>query len=75
MVALWDVVGVGVGRNVNCAPPPGASWTLRDVYVECLAPLGVPIVGELPFGHGPENHAFRWGSGATLGDGALSFDG
>lgn len=70
--ALDGIAGVGVGHHVNCAPPAGASWTLRDVYVDSLSGLGVPIVGGLPFGHGPENHPFVWGDRVVLGDGGLA---
>jgi muramoyltetrapeptide carboxypeptidase len=70
---LDGVVGMGVGQHVSCAPPPGAAWNLRDVYAEACAPLGIPLVGELPFGHGAVNRAFRWGDRVILGTGGLRF--
>ncbi len=63
---LRDVAGVALGTFVGCAPPPEADWTLREAVLEHLAPLGVPVLGGLPIGHGPENRAFRWGARATI---------
>ncbi|MCB9688535.1 MAG: LD-carboxypeptidase [Alphaproteobacteria bacterium] len=71
---LDGVVGVAIGRNVGCDPPPGADYALADVFVDVLAPLGVPVVGELPIGHGPHNRAFVWDAPATLSDGTLSWE-
>lgn len=68
---LDGVVGVAFGRFVQCNPPDGATWTLRDVLLEAVADLGVPVVGELPIGHGAENRAFVVGSPARLSEGRL----
>lgn len=67
------VRGVAVGELVGCRPPEGADWTLRDVVLDHVEPLGVPVVGDLPIGHGARNHAFPWGVRATLRDGQLSW--
>lgn len=69
-----DVAGVAVGELVDCRAPEGATYTLRDVLLDHLAPLGVPVVGGLPIGHGAANRAFPWGVAATLGNGALAWD-
>lgn len=58
---LDGVRGIALGEFLGAAPPPGARWTLRDVLLDRLAPLGVPVVAGLPVGHGPANHAFRLG--------------
>lgn len=71
---LDGLAGVAVGRNVGCDPPPGADYTLADVILDVLRPLGIPVVGELPIGHGPHNKAFVWGAEATLSDGTLSWE-
>ena len=68
------VAGVAVGVNVGCQPPASADYTLADVFVDVLTPLGVPVVGELPIGHGPHNRAFVWDTPATLSDGTLSWE-
>jgi muramoyltetrapeptide carboxypeptidase len=65
------VVGVAVGTLLDCDPPPGAAWSLREVLLDHLGPLEVPVVGALPIGHGPENRAFPWGVQATLSGGRL----
>lgn len=67
------VVGVAVGELVGCRPPEGADWTLADVVLDHLRPLGVPVVGDLPIGHGARNRAFPWGARATLSRGRLSW--
>lgn len=68
---LRGVAGIALGRFTGCDPPSGAEWTLRDLMVEQLGPLGVPILADLPIGHGPANHAFRVRSPARLSGGAL----
>ena len=70
--ALEGVVGIAVGELVDCKVPEGASWTLRDVVMDHIGGLGVPVVGELPFGHGARNRAFVWGAAAGIGEGRLS---
>ncbi|MEQ1567522.1 MAG: LD-carboxypeptidase [Myxococcota bacterium] len=67
------VTGIGVGQLDGCAPPDGAAWTMRELFVEMLAPLGVPIVGDLPFGHGASNRAFPLGGVGRIADGSISF--
>lgn len=67
------VRGVALGSFTNCSPPADASWTLRDVLMDHLAPLGVPVLAGLPVGHGSENHAFPWGVPARIAGGSLSW--
>lgn len=68
-----DLAGLALGQFVRCEPPAGASYTLRDILLDWAATLGVPVVAELPIGHGADNHAFPWGARARLADGALSW--
>ncbi|MBN2801198.1 MAG: LD-carboxypeptidase [Deltaproteobacteria bacterium] len=68
---LDGVAGVALGSFTSCEPPAGASWTLREVLLDHLAPLGVPVVAELPIGHGEANRAFPFGASATLAGGRL----
>lgn len=70
---LDGVAGVAVGTFVGCDPDEGADWTMRDVLLEHLEPLGVPVVGGLPIGHGERNRAFPWGARAALVEGTLSW--
>jgi muramoyltetrapeptide carboxypeptidase len=65
------VAGVAVGQMVDCRLPAGATFTLRDVLLDHLGRLRVPVVGDLPIGHGPANRAFVWGARGTLRDGRL----
>ena len=66
------VVGIGVGQFTHCSVPSDATWTLRDVITEQLSDLNIPIVGNLPVGHGALNHAFVWGSVGHIHNGVLS---
>lgn len=57
-------VGVALGQFVNCRPPQGADYSIEQVLLERLEPLGLPIVGSLPVGHGPVNRP--WIHGGTM---------
>lgn len=63
---LDGVAGLAIGTFDGVDPD-----TMREVVLEHAAPMGVPVVGSLPIGHGPANRAFVWGRPATLIDGAL----
>lgn len=65
------VAGVAVGEFTSCRAPDGADYEIRDVLLDHLEPLGVPVVGELPIGHGSANRAFVWGRVGRLGGGRL----
>ncbi len=63
---LEGVVGVGVGELRNCRVPADADWDHDDLLLDHLGPLGVPVVVDLPFGHGPRNHAWVLGGPGRL---------
>ena len=63
---LAGVAAVVVGELPNCALPPGAEFTLPDVFREVLAPLGVPVAGNAPVGHAGRNRAFHWGTSVRV---------
>ena len=67
------VAGIALGGFTACSPPPGASWSLRDLLLEQLTRINVPVVGGLPFGHISNNFAIPIGAHGTLGDGQLSW--
>lgn len=58
---LDGVRGVALGTFLGGAPPDGADWSLRDVLLDRLGALGVPVLAGLPVGHGPRNRALRFG--------------
>lgn len=70
---LDGVAGVAFGEFEGCKPPEGASYTLEDVLREKVASLGVPVIGNLPVGHGARNRAFVWGSPASIRHDRLEF--
>ncbi len=63
---LDGVAGVALGSFLGAEPPEDADWTTLEVLDELLAPLKVPVLAELPIGHGPANRAFRVGGWARL---------
>lgn len=68
---LEDVRGIAVGECVGCEHEEGRSHydncqTLREVLLERLGPLGVPIVYGIPFGHGQEKATLPLGVRARL---------
>ncbi len=65
------IAGVALGGFEGCQPPDGATWSLEDIFRDWFGALGVPVVMDLPFGHGSENWAFPVHRPATLRDGAL----
>lgn len=67
------VAAIGVGQLEGCAAPAGAGWTEHQVFVERLGSLGVPLIGNLPFGHGAVNRAFPWGAPAAVRGSTLTF--
>lgn len=62
--ALAGLAGVAVGQFTNCVD--GWPTTVADVLLERLAPLGVPVLGGLPVGHGREQASVPVGVEATL---------
>ncbi|AXA37432.1 MAG: peptidase U61 [Candidatus Sumerlaea sp.] len=68
---LDGVKGIAIGECVGCEHQEGRSHydncqTLREVLVERLTPLGVPIVYGVPFGHGTEKATIPLGVRARL---------
>jgi len=58
---LRGVAGVALGEFTDCRVPEGSDYAVREVLLDHLEPLGVPVLAGLPIGHGSANHAFVWG--------------
>lgn len=60
------LAGVGIGCLQDCEDPrypePGALQVLEEI----LRPLGVPVVVDLPFGHGESNRPWPLGARAAI---------
>lgn len=70
---LAGVAGIVLGEFVSCRVPEGADYTLDDVLMEQVRKVGVPVLSDVPIGHGAANHAFVWGDHASFGpDGRLT---
>jgi muramoyltetrapeptide carboxypeptidase len=68
---LQQVAGIAIGTNKDCIDPKAKGCneyrqTMEDVFKERLAPLKVPVVLGLPFGHVPLNATLPVGVKATL---------
>lgn len=63
---LAGVRGVAVGQFIRCADPKPGKWSVVDVLRDRLLPLGVPVLGGLPIGHGPDPWTIPLGTSATL---------
>lgn len=69
---LKQVRGVVIGDLTDCewSDGGGAPWphtkTLEEVLKDHLEPLGIPVVYQFPFGHGPHKATLPLGVQATL---------
>jgi len=63
---LDDLAGVGVGHLLDCVDPKRETPSAEEVVLEALAPLGIPIVLGLPFGHGRPNLTWPFGVRGAL---------
>ena len=58
--------GVALGQFIRSAEPRPGKWSVVDVLHDHLAELGVPVLGGLPIGHGPNPLTVPLGMMATL---------
>ena len=65
------VRGVAVGSFQGFSSPDGAHWALSDLVCEAV---DVPVIGELPIGHGTENRAFVFGALGCIDGDRLVFE-
>jgi muramoyltetrapeptide carboxypeptidase len=63
---LASAVGVGIGQLVDCDDRKYEGVELEALLQEVLAPLGVPVVTGLPFGHDVPNLAWPLGGRAAI---------
>jgi muramoyltetrapeptide carboxypeptidase len=63
---LDALAGVGVGHLLDCVDPKRETPSAEDVVLDALAPLEVPIVLGLPFGHGRPNLTWPFGVRGAL---------
>lgn len=63
---LEALAGVGVGHLLDCVDPMRGTPSAEEVVLEALAPLGIPVVLGLPFGHGRPNLTWPFGVRGVL---------
>ncbi len=64
-----QLAGIGLGAFTGCEDERYPEWSVERLFLDVLGPLGVPVVMELPFGHGAMNRPWPFGGRAAL-DGA-----
>lgn len=58
--------GVAVGQFIRSAEPKPGIWSVIDVLHDHFSAWGVPVLGGLPVGHGPNPPTIPLGTMATL---------
>jgi muramoyltetrapeptide carboxypeptidase len=63
---LEGLKGVAVGQFIRCAEPKEGKWSVVDVLYDHFSAWGVPVLGGLPIGHGPQPPTVPLGTMAVL---------
>lgn len=63
---LEGLRGVAVGQFIRAAEEQPGKWSIVDLLYDRLGPLGVPVLGGLPIGHGAHPPTVPLGTTATL---------
>ncbi len=62
------VVGIALGSFTKCDDERYPEWTMARLFEEVFTPLEIPVVTDLPFGHGEDNRPWPFaGRGALDG--------
>jgi muramoyltetrapeptide carboxypeptidase len=71
--ALKKIAGVVIGDLVSCSEKDGAGPSAEEVVIERLSSLKVPILADVPSGHGTRNRALPHGARVRIQDQSLVF--
>lgn len=63
---LDGLAGVAVGQFIRSAEPARGKWSVIDVLYDHFGEMGIPVLGGLPIGHGPQPPTVPLGTMATL---------
>lgn len=66
---LEQVAGIALGAFTDCDDARYPEWTVERLFLDVFGGLGVPVVMDLPFGHGAANRPWPFGGRGAL-DGA-----
>lgn len=58
--------GIAVGQFIRSGERKDGKWSAVDVLFDHLGPLGVPVLGGVPIGHGPRPMTVPFGTPAVL---------
>ena len=64
--SLVGITGIAVGRFDGFSGYEDRDWNVLDVLRDRLGPLGVPVLGGLPIGHGPDPRTVPLGTPCRL---------
>lgn len=68
------VKGIALGEFIRCPLPEGSDFTIRQMMLELLEPLGVPVISGVGVGHGTRNLAWLVGEQVTMQGGSIHFN-
>lgn len=64
---LKKAAGIALGVFLDCAPKPDdQSWTLKEMLMDRLGGLGIPVLYGLPFGHISDQATLPYGLNGIL---------
>ncbi|MBY0399162.1 LD-carboxypeptidase [Myxococcota bacterium] len=63
---LAALSGVALGAFTDCEDPRYPEWTVERLFRDVFGGLGVPVVADLPFGHGAQNRPWPFGGRAAI---------
>ena len=69
--SLTGVKGVVCGEFIGWERPQYVDYGIREILMDRLGELGVPVLGSVPIGHGAQNRSFVWGTSVTIGQDQL----
>ncbi len=69
---LEGLRGIAVGQFIRSGEPKEGKWSAVEVLLDRLGPLGVPVLGGLPIGHGPRAMTVPLGRPTVLDTTALT---
>ncbi|HWJ33721.1 MAG TPA: LD-carboxypeptidase [Steroidobacteraceae bacterium] len=72
--ALGQAKAIVLGQFIRCPPPKDASFTIDEVLLDLLEPLGVPVVSTAEIGHGERNLSWKYGAPVTIRGGEIHFE-
>ena len=73
--SLTGAVGIALGQLIDAgaSDADGIEYGALEVLRDCLSPLGIPVICDLPVGHGPRNLPWFFGRRGNLTDSGIQW--